>query len=322
MGNSARKIISRIGLIFIILLAVCILGFIFFVIRYKINLPGWFSAPSEQLVDYDKVYKTVDGRDLRMDVYYPTRKLFTRSPTLIYFHGGSWNSGSKKIDDDVFSSVTEYGLAFISVEYRLTGDNGGYPAFLDDCADAIRFVKKNADELQIDENRIGVIGASAGGQISLMMALNGNSFGSDENLKDVQFKIKCAVALCAPTDFLNLDVYEDQNDRESAAQLLSELFGGSPDEFADDYRAASPVYNIHKKAPPIFMAHGTKDDIVPVAQADNFYQKAVKAGMKVKYIKVENANHKFKSTDGGTTTPSTDSVLDEMKRFLIYELIL
>ena len=290
---------------------------------WKVNLPGWFAAPAKGEIHRDVVYKNVDGRALHMDIYQPGRRLFTQSPAVFYYHGGSWNSGDKELDDDdVVKAVLDYGLTIVSVEYRLTDDSTVYPAFLDDCADAIRFVAAHAAEYGVDKNRFCAFGASAGGQISLMMALAGTDYGSDEELAGTDFHIKCGVALCAPTDFLNLDVYEEEEDRKEAAELLQALFGGTVEELPGAYRDASPINHIHKKAPPLFMAHGTKDDIVPIAQAASFVEAAEKAGMAVEYHPVENANHKFKAAGGLAVEPSVDEVLKDMTEFLIWKLIL
>ncbi len=306
-----------------ILIAAVILVLTLFVVFAKINLPGLFKKETENKIDIDVVYKTVGDKDLKLDIYYPTKKIFTKAPVIFSFHGGSWESGDKKIkEDDILKSVRSYGIMLVSVEYRLTDEETHYPAHLDDSADAVRFMAKNAKDYGADPKRFCVFGASAGGQISLMLLLKGADYGSDEALESTPFRVKCGVALCAPTDFLNIDMYENPEDQQEAAELLERLFGGTKEELPEVYKDASPINHVNKKAPPLFMSHGTKDPVVPYEQASTFYEAAKKAKMKIEFIPVENGNHKFKPADGTVTSPTVDETLDKMIRFLIYKLVL
>jgi len=309
--------------IIVCILAAMFLAVLFLIMYAKINVLSFIYKRDDTKPDFNVVYKSIDGIDLHFDVYYPKRQFFTRSPVVFYFHGGSWNSGSKNLgDEDVLNGVLEYGLTVVSVEYRLTNENTVYPAFLDDCADAIRFVTLNAKTYGIDKDRICVFGASAGGQISLIMSLKGSEYGSDALLEKIPVDVKCCVALCAPSDFLNLDVYNDEEDRQHAAALLKGMFGGTSKEKYEAYKDASPVYHVYKGAPPIFLSHGTDDEIVPFEQAEIFNNAAIDEGMDIWFYPIKKANHKFKTLDGGDTDPSVEWLFDELKRFLLRNLIL
>lgn len=289
----------------------------------KINPVGLFSeAQDESRQNTDVVYKVVDDRELKLDIYYPRKKVFTKAPVIFYFHGGGWNSGDKALKaNEAIDAILDYGIALVSVEYRLTDENNTYPAQVDDSADAVRYIAKNAGAYGFDKNRFCVLGASAGGHISLLLLLDGARYGSDPELADTPFRVKCGVALCAPTDFLNLDVYENPDDRQEAAELLVELFGGTEEAMPEVYKDASPIYHVNSAAPPLFMVHGTRDAVVPYAQAQAFFEAAQKAGMKIKFVKVENGTHKLKPADGTVTNPSLDEVLGELTAFLIRKLI-
>lgn len=320
-----KILLRRVLPILALLIAAVLIGSMLLARHYKINIPELLkkdSSGSAKAPDYDVVYKSVDGRDLRLDIYYPTRNLFTKSPVVFYFHGGSWNSGGKDLDDEeIVGTVLEYGLMLVSVEYRLTSESV-YPAFLDDCADAIRYITKNAGQYGADTERLGVFGASAGGHISLMMALAKDRYGSDPDLASTPVNIKSCVALCAPTDFINLEVYEDETDRREVEALLRATFGGSAGDLAETYRAASPIQHLRKDAPPIFLAHGEEDRLVPIGQARSFHEAAVKLGMDVRFYPVKNADHKFRAPDGGQTDPPVENILKKMGEFILKELIL
>lgn len=147
-----------------------------FLLRYKISLPGVMAAfasagaemsgaksPSSA-VQKDIVYKTVKGGDLKLDLYQPRKRLFTEAPAVFLIHGGGWDGGDKALDGgDWMEGILDYGLALVSVQYRLTDGDTHFPAHIEDCSDAVRFMALHASEYGLDKERFCVMGASAGG---------------------------------------------------------------------------------------------------------------------------------------------------------------
>ena len=108
----------------------------------------FFSIASAQIT---VVYKKASGKDLQLDIYNSTNEVV--SPTLVYIHGGSWRLGSQrklksKVYFDVARKYMKAGFTVISVQYRLSGI-AKYPAALEDCKDAIRWIRKNANKYGI-----------------------------------------------------------------------------------------------------------------------------------------------------------------------------
>ena len=128
----------------------------------------------------DIVYKEIDGRSLKLDIYLPPTGILpeTRCPVVIYIHGGSWITGSKEAFvipymDEVLCSVLDEGYAVVSIEYLLADTLGKTPSFPEaviDCKDAVRWVRAHASEYGLDSARIGLWGSSAGAHLSLLCA--------------------------------------------------------------------------------------------------------------------------------------------------------
>lgn len=314
------KAIKRILLVFSFLILLLVITSVVIILRLKISVPDVINNTELNNVLRDISYKEIDGRELKLDIYMPRNKIFTSAPAIFMFHGGSWDSGGKELEqDEVIESLLSFGVAIISVEYRLTDSTTIFPAHIEDCADSIRFMNLHAVEYGIDHLRFCVMGASAGGQLALLLALAGENYSSDSQNIDVPLPIKCAVSLCGPTDFINLGGYTDE-ERAEVNELLINLFGGSVEEKYDLYAEASPINYVRSDACPIFIAHGMKDNIVQFSQAESFYEASKMNNMKITYVPVQNAGHKFQAVDG-VVTPSIEEVLQKLSVFLLRYLI-
>lgn len=314
------KFLKCLLFVFLFLLFLALIASSFLIFRLKISVPDVIRGTGQNIVVRDIAYKSVDGRELKLDIHMPHKKIFSAAPAIFMFHGGSWDSGGKELEqDEVLDALLSFGAAVISVEYRLTDSTTIFPAHIEDCADSIRFMDLNAGEYGIDNNRFCVMGASAGGQLALLLALAGENYSSDTQNIGVPLPIKCAVSLCGPTDFVNLEGYTDE-ERAEVDELLMNLFGGSKEEKYDLYVEASPINHVRADACPIFIAHGMKDNIVRFSQAENFYQAAKENHMDITFIPVENADHKFRAVDG-VVTPPVEEILREMAFFLLRHLI-
>lgn len=275
--------------------------------------------PNLNRVYLDVTYKRVHSQDLKLDIHMPKRQIFRKIPVLLYYHGGGWEGGSKtlkKSDLEVVGLFMEAGFAVVSVEYRLTDENTKFPLHFEDAADAIRWIIKSADEYDLNGNKINLIGTSAGGQIALLLGIAGDKFKGDPALADVEFRIKSVIDLCGPTDFTDLSDFDPAINDELTSKL-ADFFGGTYHQMPEQYELASPIYQINKNSPPIFMSHGVLDNVVPVGQAEKFYKKSMAVEANVTYVPVENANHKFKAPENEITKPLVKDVLFDMVVFLL-----
>ncbi len=121
------------------------------------------------------VYAEHDGTKLIGDLYMPKGR--AKAPALVAIHGGGWQVGNRTFYQYWGPFLARNGYALFSIEYRL-GKPGVYPAAVYDAKAAIQFVRAKAAELDIDPDRIGLMGDSAGSHLAALLALAGDQFTS------------------------------------------------------------------------------------------------------------------------------------------------
>jgi acetyl esterase/lipase len=213
-------------------------------------------------------------------------------PAVVYIHGGGWRAGSKtRVPGWLMNAVREGWLSVVSVEYRFT-DIAPHPAQVNDCMRAIQFVRHNAAEWNIDPQRIGVTGGSAGGHLSLWVALHDDSADADSNdpVERHSSRVACAVSFAGPTDWSLL------NELEHKHPAYRQLLGYEPGTPANEMDAkakedVSPISFVSQDDPPIMQVHGDKDNTVPIKHARNMHEQLKRDGVKTELVIIEGANH-------------------------------
>lgn len=234
-------------------------------------------------------YVTRDGVDLYLDIVAPEGDSPVARPAVLFIHGGGWIGGDKETSAN--DMLAEAGFVTASVQYRLT-DVAPFPAQIHDVKAAIRWLRENADEWNIDPEKIGVWGSSAGGHLAAMCAVtNGDAWyagGEFETSSDVQ----CAVPICPPTDFL-IDWYAVGNMpvHEEAEMCVTGLLGGMPIERPVLARQASPLWQISGDAVPQLVIQGGADDLVPAGQVRAYTAALMRHGVDVTYLEYPDEGH-------------------------------
>jgi len=224
----------------------------------------------------------------KLDLYVPEKPA---GPLLVYIHGGGWVGGSK--DKVVGLQFLAMGYCVASVEYRFSHD-AIFPAQIQDCKSAIRYLRAHAAEYGYAPDKIGVFGDSAGGHLTALLATTGQTrdFDVGENL-DQSSAIQCGIDFYGPTDFLGFKPPTDnagiQPDRGDS--VISALFGGLMKDHQDLARQASPLFWASKTTAPLFILHGTKDPIVGVEQSERLAEKLKAEGAEVILDVIEGAEH-------------------------------
>lgn len=237
----------------------------------------------------DITYVTREGVDHRLDIVTLAREPESPRPAIVFVHGGGWLGGEKTTTANDW--LAEAGFFTVSVEYRLTG-TARFPAQIHDVKAAIRWVREHAAEWNVDPDKIGVWGSSAGGHLSALCAVtNGDAAyagGEFETSSDVQ----CAVPICPPTDFL-VDWYAVGNMpvHEEAEMCLEGLIGGTPLEQPDLARQASPLWQISSDAAPQLVIQGGADDLVPAGQVRAYTSALMQHGADVTYLEYADEGH-------------------------------
>ncbi|MDP6506291.1 MAG: alpha/beta hydrolase, partial [Planctomycetota bacterium] len=145
----------------------------FFNLRLLLLLPAltFFNrgqAETGYKSELDIPYCSVDGKELKINAFTP-QGIDKPAPAMVHIHGGWWSGGRPmKGVGGRMKAFTNKGIAIFSVQYRL-GKQGGFPENIRDCRNAVRFVRKNAKRFNIDPERIGVYGTSAGSHLSMMV---------------------------------------------------------------------------------------------------------------------------------------------------------
>jgi dipeptidyl aminopeptidase/acylaminoacyl peptidase len=284
--------------------------------------------PAEQAVldtfQYEKgiVYKTVDGKKLDLIYFKPQNvKAGEKVPWMLFVHGGGWRGGNKfNVLRSAFvgtlQQLTENGVACFTIEYRLTKNHVTAFDSVVDSKDAARFLLKNASTYNLDPERYGVWGGSAGGHLSLMTALGHNKdFPGDAALAGFSPDFKCVASYYPLTSLTNPDVLADSKfeDPEALRHVLDGLFSEKP-ELA---RLLSPVEYLTKKTPPILLLHGEADTTLSIKNSLYMMDVAKEKGADVQLLSVKNAGHSF---GGKNISPSMEEINTKAAQFILSKL--
>ena len=203
----------------------------------------------------------------RLDVYAPEDGLATH-PVIVFFYGGSWNSGTKAGYSFVGRALAAKGFVVAIPDYRLV-PQVRFPAFLQDNAAAVRWVRGHAAVLGGDPDRLVLAGHSAGAYDAAMLALDPRWLGADRSA------VRGWIGLAGPYDFLPLD--------QPATQAA---FGGAPDP-----AATQPISFAGSGDPPAFLATGDKDTLVRPANSDALAAQLTAAGVPVERRRYPKVGH-------------------------------
>ena len=241
--------------------------------------------PTHQNVAYD------DQHDVqKLDVYLAESD--SPVPAMVHIHGGGWIMGSKnKIPGWLSAGVRGGDFSVVSIEYRFT-NVAPHPTQVNDCVRAIQFVRHKADEWNIDPARIGVTGGSAGGHLSLWVAVHDDAARPDEDdpVERQSSRVSCAVSFAGPTDWSLLS--EIDHKHPAYRQLLGNEPGTPVDEMDKDaLHDVSPVSFVSDDDPPIMQVHGTSDNVVPFEHATRMDARLKKAGVRSELVVIDGGNH-------------------------------
>ena len=250
---------------------------------YKpVEYPAGFTAQLN--VVYTKVKDPIAiGWEGKMDLYFPPKEKGP-SPAIINIHGGGWNKGVKESQTG-FSTFFKMGYAVANVEYRLS-QQATAPAAIQDIRCALIYLIKNAKSLNVDVNKIVIMGGSSGGHLALMGGLLGNDHRFDQDCPGVEnIHVAAIVDKYGITDVWDW-AYGKLLTSKSAKQWLGDK--ASDEAFA---KTVSPIWYVNKNSPPTFIVHGDADPTVPYQHSVDLYKKFQEAGVKSEFMTVEGGGH-------------------------------
>lgn len=233
----------------------------------------------------------------RLDVYVPPRaKGDKRKPALIvWIHGGGWQAGSKENPPAMF--LLNEGYAVASLNYRFS-QHAPFPAQIEDCKTAIRFLRAKADEYGYDAGRIGVWGGSAGGHLVCLLGTAGDAkeLEGPELYRDQSSRVQAVCNYFGPTDFVNIDKHMTpvvKLDWKGPDSLVAKLLGGPLGDRQDEAKAASPIAYVTKDDPPVLTFHGDLDALVPLGQAEALHEALEKVGVENELVVMKGRGHEM-----------------------------
>jgi len=235
----------------------------------------------------DLTYARYGDRTLEMDLFRP-KGAWGELPAIVCIHGGGWAKGNRASHANIAQALANRGYVTATISYRLSGE-APFPAAIQDCKAAVRFLRAHAKKFGIKADKIGAIGLSAGGHLTALLATSDGIReleGKGGNPK-VSSEIQAAVPMGAQTDFLSERTREVSKERVIWKQFLS----GSQEERPEAYRMASPLEHLDKNDPPCLFITGEKDD--ESTRAENFRKRMQELGVRSGLSVIEGAPHGF-----------------------------
>jgi acetyl esterase/lipase len=255
-------------------------------------LPTLAAEREAMRIDRNITFATLeDGREMMLDLYRPAED--TDGPLVVWVHGGGWMMGNRWPCPVAF--LADHGYAVASISYRYA-QQATFPAQLHDCKAAIRFLRANADDYGYNADRIGVIGASAGGHLAALLGTTGNDPDTEGDLgdhPDTSSAVQAVYDLFGPTDLADLDedIPDDEENTLAAFSPITLLLGADPDDRPDLAAAADPAHYADADDPPFLIIHGTNDPLVPLRQSEYLAEKLEAVGVEHRLVVIEEGGH-------------------------------
>lgn len=253
--------------------------------------PGLPSAPAAAApVLKDLAY--VEGGHERqvLDLYLPASG--TKWPLVVAIHGGAWKIGSK--DGESVAPFVARGFAVAAINYRLS-QHAIFPAQIEDCKAAVRWLRANASRYGYDPDRIASYGGSAGGHLAAMLGTAGDVKAFDVGAHlEVSSRVQAVVDFFGPTDFLQMDAHRVSDTammHDTPDSPESQLVGGPIRDNRDKVARANPITYITPDDPPFLIVHGDADALVPHHQSELLEAALRRAGVQVRFVTIPGGPH-------------------------------
>lgn len=248
---------------------------------------------AEPLVHRDVAYVPEGHARQKLDLYLPEAGSEPHA-VIIWIHGGAWRGGDKANCPPLRQGYVQRGYAVASLNYRLSGD-AVFPAQIEDCKAAVRWLRAHAAEYHLDPARFGVWGSSAGGHLVALLGTAGEVPAWDQGASsDQSSRVQAVCDYFGPTDFTKMEtgpsvVARMRHDAPDSPESL--LIGGPVQENREKAAKANPITYVDASDPPFLIVHGDKDPVVPLGQSQLLFDALKLAGVSVRLHVIEGAGH-------------------------------
>ncbi|HUT33488.1 MAG TPA: alpha/beta hydrolase [Planctomycetota bacterium] len=242
-----------------------------------------------------------------LDLYTPTESK-GKLPLVVWIYGGAWRNSwmhDALPSGNAVRVLVGRGYAVASISHRLSQD-AVFPAQIEDCKGAIRFLRANAMKYSLDADHIGVWGGSSGGHLAALLGTSGGGKELEGNTGGnlgVSSKVQCVVDFSGPTDLMKLEAGCAGFYKPPRLSPPAQLVGGPTSEHRELAVRANPITYVTKDAPPFLIAHGEKDTLVPINQSEMLLEAIKKAGVEVTFEVIKGGGH------GGATPAQEERLL-------------
>jgi acetyl esterase/lipase len=230
-----------------------------------------------------------------------------RAPVLIQVPGGAWAVGDKRVQGyTLMSRMAELGWICVSINYSKS-PRCTFPTHLIDVKRAIAWVRENIADYGGDPDFVAITGGSAGGHLASLAALTPNDPVFQPGFEDADTTVQAVAPYYGVYDFTDFENMNELMLPFLEQFVLKTRYSDNPERF----RAASPITYAHGEAPPFFVLHGEKDELVPSGQARAFCAALKEVGAAtVAYAELANAHHAFDITPTVRSGLAADAVAD------------
>ncbi|HZS09640.1 MAG TPA: alpha/beta hydrolase [Blastocatellia bacterium] len=253
------------------------------------NRAATIEVPAGTTVHRDQPYVTGGHERQKLDLYLPPQG--GKRPLIIWIHGGGWQNGSK--DNPPALRFLAEGYAVASINYRLS-QHAIFPAQIEDCKAAVRWLRANAQKFGLDPNRFGVWGPSAGGHLAALLGTSGDvkEFDVGEKL-NFSSRVQAVCDFFGPTDFLQMDAHRLTNGmvHDTPDSPEAKLIGGPIQQNKAKVARANPITYVTPDDPPFLIAHGDADPLVPHHQSKLLAEALLDARVNTNFYTVPGGGH-------------------------------
>ncbi len=258
-------------------------------------------------LEKELVYGQGGGEELKLDLARPPSHRKGRFPAVVCIHGGGWRLGQRQQLSRLTELLASRGFVAVTISYRLAPKHR-FPAQIEDCKAATRWLRAQADKYRLNADRIGAVGFSAGGHLACLLGTANGEAGLESNGGNDKYpsRIQAVVSFFGPTDLTARNW-----SKEVEGFFLVPFLGGSFEEKGDLYRKCSPIQYVSKDAPPFLFFHGDQDPIVNIDQSQKLAQKLQEAGAYAKLVTMEGDGHGWGGTKLNQTLEQTVAFFEE-----------
>lgn len=250
---------------------------------------GEIPLPAGVVVHRDLSYVPSGHERQRLDLYLPAGA--DQAPVIVYIHGGAWRMGDKSMG--VPLEYLGKGYAIASIGYRLS-QHALFPAQIEDCKAAVRWLRANARTYGLDPLRFAAWGPSAGGHLAALLGTTGDvrEFEVGVNLQ-FSSRVQAVVDYFGPTDLLQMDAHRLPGGmvHDGPDSPESQLVGGPIQQHPDRVARANPITYVSPDDPPFLIVHGDADPLVPHHQSVLLAAALEQAGVEVSFYTVKGGGH-------------------------------